>query len=104
MSTYKGIQGYSVQTLSTDPSPTANYVGQLWYNSDSGKFKLAIEGAGAWAAGTAFNTGRANLGVAGTTTAAVIFGGDTGGPARAECETWNGKENELHSSLLEKIY
>ena len=90
MATYKGIQGYTVQKLSADPSPAENILGQLFYNSSTGKFKLSTEGAGAWAAGTAFNTGRANLGVAGTTTAAVIFGGDTGGPARAEVEMWNG--------------
>ena len=89
MATYKEIKGFKVQSLASDP-PAATSLGQMWYNTTSAELKYSIEGAGAWAAGTAFNTGRANLGVAGTTTAAVIFGGDTGAPARDECETWNG--------------
>jgi hypothetical protein len=32
MATYKGIQGYTVQKLSSDPT-AAEAVGQLWYNS-----------------------------------------------------------------------
>ena len=55
MATYKGIQGYTVQKLSSDPT-VADTVGQLWYNSTSGKFKISTEGAGAWASGTAAPT------------------------------------------------
>ena len=90
MATYKGIKGYNIASLASDPSPLQT--GQVWYNTTSATMKAygTSVPAGAWASGTAFNTGRANLGVAGTTTAAVIFGGDTGGPARDECETWNG--------------
>jgi len=43
MATYKGIQGYSVQTLASDPSPTASVEGQLWYNSTSGTYKIAVD-------------------------------------------------------------
>ena len=57
MATYKGIQGYSVQKLSSDP-PDAAAVGQLWYNSGTGKFKIGTQSAGTWAAGTAMNTAR----------------------------------------------
>jgi len=89
MATYKGIQGYSVQSLTSDPT-AENTIGQLWYNSDSGKFKYSTEGAGAWASGTPFNTGRAQMGCAGDTSTAVIFGGDTGGAAPALVESWNG--------------
>ena len=39
MATYKGIQGQSVQTLASDPSPTASAEGQLWYNSTTYAFK-----------------------------------------------------------------
>ena len=45
MATYKGIQGYSVQKLSSDP-PAALSVGQLWYNSTSGKFKIVVDDSG----------------------------------------------------------
>ena len=50
MATYKGIQGYSVQKLSSDPT-ASEAVGQLWYNSGTGKFKISVAGAGAWASG-----------------------------------------------------
>ena len=89
MATYKGIQGYTVQKLSDDPT-ASEAVGQLWYNSTSGDFKIATEGSGAWASGTPFNTGRAQLGCAGDTSTAVIFGGDQGAPAVALVESWNG--------------
>jgi len=48
MATYKGIQGYSVQKLASDPT-ASEADGQLWYNSSTGKFNLAVAGAGAWA-------------------------------------------------------
>jgi len=74
MATYKGIQGYSVQKLSSDPT-AEDAVGQLWYNSSAGKFKIATEGAGAWATGGALNTGRYQIQNAGSQTAALAQGG-----------------------------
>jgi len=83
MATYKGIQGYSVQKLSSDPTASET-VGQLWYNSSSGKFKISVAGAGAWSSGGNLNTGRAAPGSAktGTQTTGMVFGG-TGGPLDA---------------------
>ena len=75
MADYKGIQGYSVQKLSDDPT-ASEAAGQLWYNSSSGKFKIGTEGAGAWAAGGTLNTGRKQTGSAGTQGANLIFGND----------------------------
>jgi len=86
MATYKGIQGYSVQNLSSDPT-ASEAVGQLWYNSAAGKFKLGVEGAGAWAAGGDLNTGRKGVGYAGTQTANLIFGND---PNAGTTESYNG--------------
>ena len=57
MATYKGIQGYTVQKLSSDPT-ASEAVGQLWYNSSTGAFKIGTQSPGAWAAGTAMNTAR----------------------------------------------
>ena len=57
MATYKGIQGYSVQKLSTDPTASSDTTGQLFYNSTSGDFKVSVAGAGAWASGGARNNG-----------------------------------------------
>ena len=46
MATYKGIQGYSVQTLASDPSASADTEGQIWYNSTTGLFKLVVDDGG----------------------------------------------------------
>ena len=90
MATYKGIQGYSVQKLSTDPT-VEDTVGQLWYNSTSGAFKISTEGAGAWSSGGALTTGRNYPQAArnSTQTAGLAFGGYNSG-GRAETETYNG--------------
>ena len=75
MATYKGIQGYTVQKLSDDPTASSATAGQLFYNSGTGKFKIATEGAGAWASGGALNNARKALGGIGIATAAVAVGG-----------------------------
>ena len=87
MATYKGIQGYSVQKLSTDPTASET-AGQLWYNSTTGKFKISTAGAGAWASSDEINTARRSMAGTGTTTAAVIAGGI--GPPSTATETYNG--------------
>ena len=74
MATYKGIQGYTVQKLSDDPT-ASEAVGQLWYNSGTGAFKMGTEGAGAWASGGSLNTARGKAGNAGIQTAALWAGG-----------------------------
>ena len=91
MADYKGIQGYSVQNLSSDPGTISEVEGQLWYNSSSGKFKVAVEGAGAWATAADMGTAR-YFGIGtGTQTAALCSGGRS--PAVADLkinEEYNG--------------
>ena len=89
MATYKGIQGYSVKKLSSDPA-ASEAAGQLWYNSATGAFKIGTAGAGAWAAGTNINTAREYLGASGITTAAIIAGGDAPPGDDGLTETYNG--------------
>ena len=91
MATYKGIQGYSVQKLATDPTATDS-VGQLWYNSTDYTFKIAIEGASAWASGGNMVVGRNRLGGCGTQTAGLAVGGfpPGGAPNVSNCEEYNG--------------
>jgi hypothetical protein len=73
MADYKGIQGFAIQNLTSDPTADE---GQVWYNSTTNIFKeTAATTAGAWASANAMNTGRANLGGAGTQTAGLAFGG-----------------------------
>jgi hypothetical protein len=38
MATYKGIQGFTIQNLSADPSNPIE--GQVWYNSTSNVWKV----------------------------------------------------------------
>ena len=75
MATYKGIQGYSVEVLASDPTPTENHVGKLWYNTTAGAFKIAAEGTGAWAAGEDMPAIRGLCGGCGTKTAGLYVGG-----------------------------
>jgi len=89
MATYKGIQGYTVQSLSDDPATLGNVVGQLWYNSSTGKFKVGVQAAGAWSAGDNLNTARNVPAQGGTTTAAVCFGGNVP-PVTDKTETYDG--------------
>ena len=89
MATYKGIQGYTVPKLSSDPT-AEDTVGQLWYNSGSGKFKVAVEGAGAFAAGTNMNTGRSRIAGCGIATSGLAIGGVNGGPQMDVVEKYDG--------------
>jgi hypothetical protein len=60
MSEYKGIKGFSIQSLSADPADPN--IGQVWYNSTSGSWKVtSVTTAGAWATGGNLNTARAKL-------------------------------------------
>ena len=89
MATYKGIKGVKVQSLASDP-PTAQSLGQLWYNTTSSVLKYSIEGAGTWSAGGNTNTAVDLAGYCGTQTAAMYFGGRSSGPATTNSETYNG--------------
>ena len=104
MATYKGIQGYSIQKLSSDPTASKT-VGQLFYNSTTGKFKISTEGAGAWASAPAINTGRSSQQSAGTSTSAVIAGGEQPGTfSSAICEEYNGTAWSEVNNLTDARY
>jgi len=88
MATYKGIQGFTIQNLSADPSNPIE--GQVWYNSTSNVWKVEeATTAGAWASGGNMNTGRIAMGNAGTQNAALAIGGYTTA-AVANTEEYNG--------------
>jgi hypothetical protein len=44
MTILKEIKGQYIQVLATDPSPLIE--GQIWYNSTSGTFKVAVDVSG----------------------------------------------------------
>jgi len=88
MATYKGIQGFTIQNLSADPSNPIE--GQVWYNSFSNVWKVEEATAtGAFATGNNMNTARRFVGSGGTQTAAVGFSG-AGMPVASATETYNG--------------
>jgi len=87
MATYKGIKGFKVQSLASDP--TVNE-GQIWYNTTSNTLKYDAVGAGAWASATAINSARgSNMGAGISNTSALCFGG-VPAPFSALTETFNG--------------
>ena len=83
-----------IQSLASDPSPTASVVGQMWYNSTSNTWKIALSGGGAWSTGGALNSvGREDASGAGTQTAAIAIAGYHGPPGAGSfgnTEEYNG--------------
>jgi hypothetical protein len=74
MTTYKGINGFAVQSVATDPSPLDE--GQVWYNNATYAFKLAGFNVAAWASGGNLSNSRGWLaGSIGTQTAGIVAGG-----------------------------
>jgi hypothetical protein len=73
MATYKGINGFAVQSVASDPSPLDE--GQVWYNNTSYAFKLATFGSASWASGGNMPTAIQSGAGFGTQTAAVSAGG-----------------------------
>jgi len=90
MATYKGIQGYSVQKLSSDPTASSATEGQLFYNSTTGAFKVAVAGAGTWAAGGIMTNPRYSFAGFGTQTAAVSATGNGHPGVITKTEEYNG--------------
>ena len=105
MATYKEIQGYNVEKLSSDPT-AAEAVGQLWYNASEGAFKYATQGTGAWSAGGDLNTGRDWMAGLGTQTAAISVGGEPPVSAGAgiAVEQYNGSSWVTKTSLTTYRY
>jgi len=90
MTTYKGIQGYSVQSLASDPT-AEDTVGQLWYNSTSNVWKVSTEGSGAWSTGGDTNDIYCSAGYLGIQTACLSSGGFVNGVTSSIIsESYNG--------------
>jgi hypothetical protein len=87
MTTYKGINGFAVQSVASDPSPLNE--GQVWYNNTSYAFKLATFGSASWSSGGNMSNAR-NGGGSGTPTAAVAFAGNSPSTPPALTELYNG--------------
>ena len=77
MADYKGIKGFTIPSVSSDPSNPI--LGQIWYNSTSATLKGYSKAggipAGVWSAGGTMNDGRPQGAGFGTLTAGVAAGG-----------------------------
>jgi len=107
MATYKGIQGFTVQSLASDPSPVVT--GQLWYNSASNVWKVGITAAGTWSTGGSVNTGRTQCAGAGrSNSASLLLGGNLspGSPyASVNTESYDGTTwTEVTGMTLQRGY
>ena len=88
MADYKGIKGFTIQTIAGDPP--APIVGQVWYNTTSNVLKGYTSAPGAWAAGNALNTPRRSAAGAGTQTAGLAIAGAPSGGLTTNVEEYDG--------------
>ena len=90
MGTYKGIQGYMVESLASDPGTISEVIGKLWYNSGTNVWKIGVQAAGSWSTGGVLNNGRSAAVTSGDTTVATIATGQASPTPITKCETYNG--------------
>ena len=94
MATYKGIKGFKVDSLTSDPTTTGS-VGQFYYNSTSNAFKYVQPGgiaAGTWASSSNLNIGRSSIlpSQAGAQTAAMAGSGGLPTSSSNSAEQYDG--------------
>jgi hypothetical protein len=95
MGTYKGIQGFRVESLASDPT-ASEVLGKLWYNSASNVWKCSLDTSGSWATGGLLNLARSEASSAGasmeTSLVASGYAPTNGGTygLTAVVETYNG--------------
>ena len=84
MATYRGIKGFTMQSLASDPAANTNTEGQVWYNTTTKILKgiAGAAGGGVWASASNVNQARQATGGSkgGTQTATMIFGGGADAP------------------------
>ena len=100
---FPAAAGDFIQSTASDPSPAT--VGDVWYNNATYALKVtSVTTAGTWAAGGNMNTARQGVGGAGIQTAALAFGGYTGGTTGVT-ESYNGTAwTTLPATLGTAIY
>ena len=86
MATYRGIKGFKVQNLASDPS--TDIEGQVWYNTTSSALKYTGPGVGAWSTGGQMSNSRRVCAVGGIQSA--TFAGGSGPPTTTATEEYNG--------------
>ena len=87
MGNYKELKGSLVTTLTADP-PAAIAQGDIWYRSDTDKYKMGAQ-VGAWSAGGAFSFPFVGAGSGGTSTAMIAYSGKGTSPGPSfPTSTW----------------
>lgn len=94
MAEYKGIKGFTVQTLTSDPTLPST-VGQVYYSSPASALKYVIPGGasnGSWSAGGTVNTARGLSSATGASSDSSIMAGgsDPSTPYVDHVEQYNG--------------
>ena len=106
MAEYKGIKGFTIQSLASDP--TNLVAGQIWYNTATTVIKGYVAGAGAWSSGGNTNNKNQGTGCLGIQTAAMYGGGKTGSPTVTTSvdtsETYNGTAWTETNDLTTAVY
>ena len=83
MANYKELEGFSVQTLATDPD-SPGWIGSIFYNSTEGTFKTVKPGGIAvatWASGPNLDGARYASRATGTSSAGLMVTGANGTPS-----------------------
>jgi len=86
MATYKGIKGFKVQSLASDPTASESS-GKVWYNTTGNVLKYTAEGTGAWSSGGAMVGTKYGGGAGGTQTAGLVA---AGAPSDGTASTYDG--------------
>ena len=80
MANYKGIKGFKVQSLASDPTASSDTEGKVWYNTTGDALKYVTQGGGAWASAPALNAARGYAFGMGASSATLCIGGQTPAP------------------------
>lgn len=100
MADYNAIKGRLVQTLSSDPTLTSSYEGQVWYNSTEGVLKGLAHIKATSSGGTLPTTFYYPGGVGTTTATLAISGvGPSPIPAHTVCADYNGSSWTAAASI-----
>ena len=87
MGTYKGLKGFNIQAVSSDPSNLAQ--GEIWYNTTSNTVKGFANIGASWSAGGDLGTGRGSTNGNGTATAGLMVSGGPPSSTTTACEEFS---------------
>ena len=101
---YSTTQSSASEEFTAPADFTKTNLGQVYYNSAANAFKVTEQPVpgGSWSSGAALNTARNYVASAGTQTAAIGSGGNTG--PKVQCEVYNGTAWTEVNELSDAVY